>query len=333
MPESPHNEMSTEAEMNAEAVSLFDVMSDTSGTLYLLVDKQLFPTLDEFWGAFSGRHDARWVPLYQGTEYHQLLDFSPLLIEIENGNPGETLFHWLLEQGESFLRFGLVGVYPGSLKAIQAHWAKWLTCIYPNGDRALLRFYDFSVLQKLWQVFTQQQQAALCGQHLSLYAPYSSEKNQALIKISDQTWLSEQQLESQKAFTQLTLTQTQYDTLFYEQRVNALAGKLHAELAPQYGWLLPYVNVKGRFWEGLTIAAEKYPNESSLAHETYAMYRFYLSSHFDDHPDFHTLLRQYPLRESIKHFHERFQREPDLLNEYRQEGWLGIEGRAELIND
>lgn len=325
--ESPNNEI------KAQGVSLFDVMSNTSGTLYLLVDKQLFPKLDEFWHAFSHRHDARFIPLYRDTEYHQLLEFSPLLIEIENGNPGETLFHWLLEQGDAFLRFGLVGVYPGSLSHIQAHWAKWLTCIYPNGDQAILRFYDFSVIQKLWRVFTENQQSAFCGKHDSLYAPLCPEKNQALIKISDQAWLSEQQIDSQKVFAQLTLTQTQYDALFYEKRVNALACKLHEELAPQYGWLLPYVNVKARFWEGLSIAAKKYPNESSLTHETYAMYRFYLSSHFDDHPDFHKLLRQCPLRESIKHFHERCQREPDLLNEYTQEGWLGIEGRAELSND
>lgn len=118
MSESPHTEIST------EAVSLFDVMSNAAGTLYLLVDKQLFPELDEFWNAFSGRHDARSIPLYLNTEYHQLLEYSPLLIEIENGNPGETLFHWLLEQGDAFVRFGLVGIYPGSLKEIHAHWAK-----------------------------------------------------------------------------------------------------------------------------------------------------------------------------------------------------------------
>ena len=333
MPHSPHNEKGAEVEMNAEVVSLFEVMSDTSDTLYLLVDKQLFPNLEEFWGAFSGRHDARSIPLYQDTEYHQLLEFSPLLIEIENGNPGETLFHWLLEQGDAFLRFGLVGVYPGSLRDIQTHWVKWLTCIYPNGDQAILRFYDFSVLQKLWRVFTAHQQSAFCGKHNALYGPHTPEKNQALIKIPDQAWLNEQQIESQQNFTKLILSQAQYDALFYEKRVNALACKLHEDLAPQYGWLLPYVNVKARFWEGLAIAAEKYPNESTLAHETYSMYRFYLSSHFDDHPDFQILLRQYPLREAIKFFHERFQREPDLLHEYKQEGWLGIEGRAEFLND
>lgn len=327
MPTSSNNGTET------ESVSLFDVMSNTTGTLYLLVDKQLFPKLDEFWSAFSGRHDAQSIPLYRDTEYHHLLEFSPLLIEVENGNPGETLFHWLLEQGDAFHRFGLVGVYPGPLSDIQAHWAKWLTCIYPNGDQAILRFYDFSVLQKLWRVFTANQQSAFCGQHDSLYAPLSPEKKQALVKISGQAWLNEPQIESQKAFTQLTLTQVQYDVLFYENRVNTLACKLHEELAPHYGWLLPYVNVKARLWEGLAIAAEKYANESSLAHETFAMYRFYLSSHFDDHPDFQRLLRQYSLRESIKHFHDRLQREPGFLNEYQQEGWLGIEGRAELSND
>ncbi|MEF1257065.1 DUF4123 domain-containing protein [Vibrio sp. M260112] len=327
MPESSNDDI------EIKSVSLFDIMSNTSDTLYLLVDKPLFPKINEFWGAFSTRNDAHWLPLYQNTDYHQLSDFSPLLIEIKEGEPGETLFFWLLEQGDAFLRFGLVGVYPGTLKEIQAHWAKWLTCIYPNGEQAMLRFYDFSVLQKLWQVFTQQQQAALCGKHIALYAPFSSEKNQALCKIQAVDWLTNQQLESQQKFTQLTLTQAQYDVLFYEQRINTLAGILHEKLAPQYGWLLPYANVKNLFWEGLAIAAQKYPNESSLAHETYAMYRFYLSSHFDDHPDFQTRLRQYPLRQSIGHFHQRFQQEPDLLHGYQQQGWLGIEGCAELIND
>ncbi|CCN50834.1 conserved hypothetical protein [Vibrio nigripulchritudo MADA3029] len=87
MPEFSNDDIET------EGVSLFDVMSNTTGTLYKLVDKQLFPKLDELQNAFSGRHDARTIPLYRDTKYHQLLEFSPLLIEIENGNLGETLFH------------------------------------------------------------------------------------------------------------------------------------------------------------------------------------------------------------------------------------------------
>lgn len=316
---------------NIEVASLFEVMSASSGILYLLVDKQLFPELEEFWSAFSNRSDVKWMPLYQDSDYHQLLDFSPLIIEIENGNPGEALFHWLLEQGDAYQRFGLVGVYPGTLNDVQKHWARWLTCLYPNGDNALLRFYDPSVIDKLWQVFTKAQAQSFFGEHIALYTAYNNDVSEALVRLSARDWQHDEPNEEE--FTQLKLTQTQYDCLFYEQRVNSLASTLHEKLAPKYGWLLPYVNVKERFWEGLAIANEKFPQESSLAHETYAMYRFYLSSHFDEHPEFQRLLSLFPLRESIKQFHEMFQREPDLLNSYRQEGWLGIEGNAELTND
>ena len=322
---------STNDSENEKAVSLFDVMSASSATLYLLVDKQLFPELEEFWSAFSNRSDTKWMPLYQNSDYHQLLDYSPLLIEVESGNAGETLFHWLLEQGESYLRFGLVGVYPGTLNDVQKHWSRWLTCLYPNGDKALLRSYDPSVIDKLWRVFTTSQAKSFCGDHIALYSPYGNDKSEALVKLTDRDWHNDEL--NEEPFTQLKLTQTQYDCLFYEQRINSLASTLHEKLAPKYGWLLPYVNVKKRYWEGLAIAKGKFPEESPLAHETYAMYRFYLSSHFDDHPEFQRLFKQFPLRESIKHFHERFKREPDLLDSYSQEGWLGIEGHAEFTND
>lgn len=316
---------------NNQVTSLFEVMSASSGTLYLLVDKQLFPKLEEFWSAFSNRSDAKWLPLYQDSDYHQLLDFSPLLIEIANGNPGETLFHWLLEQDEPYLRFGLVGVYPGTLNDVHKHWARWLTCLYPNGDHALLRFYDPSVIDKLWRVFTTDQAQSFCGYHIALYTAYNNDKSEALVKLTAKDWHNDEPYED--AFTQFKLTQIQHDCLFYEQRVNSLASTLHEKLAPKYGWLLPYVNVKERFWEGLSIAKEKFPQESSLAHETYALYRFYLSSHFDEHPEFQRLLKLFPLRESIKQFHEMFKREPDLLDNYSQKGWLGIEGNAEFTND
>lgn len=314
---------------HSHPVSLFEVMSSSTGTLYVLVDKMLFSQIDEFWGAFSGRLDANWLPLYHETEYHHLSDSSPLLIEIKEGNPGETLFYWLLEQDEFYSRFGLVGVYPGSLKDIHQHWARWLTCVYPDGRDAMLRFYDITVIQKLWNVLTYPQKKAFYGQHHGLYAPYSLKSDEALITLADKVWFSEDE-EKNETFTQLVLTQPQYDELFYEKGIKSLACTLHNKIAPNYGWLLPYVTVENRFWEGLAIAKEKYPKESFLAHETYALYRFYLSSHFDEHPDFKSLHRQFSLRESIRRFYERFQQEPHLLDAYKQEGWLGIEGHAEL---
>lgn len=312
------------------AQSLFEVMNSFSGMNYILVDRALFPEFDTFWEAFSSRSDINATPLYRGTVYDYLVDFSPILIEVEEGGPGETIFYWLQEQGEYYQRFGFFGVsYTDSLEAIQAHWAKWVTCIYPNSDKALLRFYDPSVLIRLWGVFGEQQQAVFIGDNNRVFLPHGQLLQELTLTgalVADTVCIDEQEMSYP-----LQLSQSQYDVLFYDQRVKALASALHAEIAPNYAWLLPYRNVEALIWQGLALAEQKYPNDSTFAWETYAVYRFHLSSHFDEHPDFKALLKLHALRDAIGIFYQRKKRNPDLVKAYHQSGWLGIDGKASLI--
>ena len=315
-----------------EETTLFEVLSSTSETVYMLLDRLLFPGVDEFWAAFQTRQDTIWTPLYRNSKYDHLSDLSPILVDIKIGAPGETLYHWLVDQDENYPRFGFIGVSPLSFNDLRALWKPWLTCLYPNGDHALFRFYDPTVLQRVWPILKNEDQRYFLGKHSAIYLPHIVQERKTLSKLVDKTDFKESKTKPVQ-FHQFQLSQQQYDILFYEKRVRSLISSLHSQLAPDYAWLLPYQAVEARFREGLSIAAERYPNESTLAHETYATYRFFLSSDFDSHTQFQTLLKQYPLRKSIGRFTTMCQTHTELLNGYHQEDWLGISGKAELINE
>ena len=311
--------------------SIFEVLSETEeGTLYVIFDQVQHPEANEFWKTMRLRSDVEWCYLWQDSQYMQYQDASPVLITIADGNPGESLLYWLNDYTEHYERLGVVGRYNGSLKQIYQHWRNWLSVLYPDGQEALLRFYDPMVIASFYSVLTDIQKRAFKGEHYQLYIPCLNEGKPHLCAVMSGEVAGEptEELNQQSMTYPVKLTPSQYSLFFYPERLDSLIDSLHNKLAPNYAWLLPRENVAIRFDEGLELAAQKYPDTDALGRETFALYRFYLGDKFDEHPDFYDLLAHHSLRNAIGKFDEKYQGRSEELMNYRTEGWLGMEGQA-----
>ncbi|WP_332399643.1 DUF4123 domain-containing protein [Vibrio metschnikovii] len=307
--------------------SIFNVLSETNvGTLYVIFDQVQHPEAYEFWCAMKLNQNVEWRYLWQDSQFAHFQEASPILITLYDGNPGESLLYWLNDYTENYERLGIVGRYNGGLAQIHQHWLNWVSVFYPDTQEALLRFYDPAVISFFYSILTDVQKQAFRGEHIQLYLPCIHENKPYLSAVFEEV------IEPQKEAMvyPITLTSEQFNTFFYPERLDSLIDSLHSTLAPDYAWLLPRENVAVRFYEGLELAAKKYPNADTLGHETFALYRFYLGDKFNEHPDFYILLAHHSLRAAIGKFNQKYQGRKEELMDYYTPGWLGIEGKARL---
>ena len=122
----------------------------------------------------------------------------------------------------------------------------------------------------------------------------------------------------------------QHDILMHPKRVKDAISKIFDDLAPNYAWLLSDKMVTYRFYEGLQLAALRYPDSNIFERETFATQRFYLGDRFDEHPEFNNLVATNSLGNAINKFMQKYQADEKALAKYKTKGWLGIEGRATL---
>ncbi|WP_084717542.1 DUF4123 domain-containing protein [Vibrio rhizosphaerae] len=307
--------------------SLFDILTMSEGntserkTCYLLFDRIQFPQATEFWNTMKRREDVTWCELLRGSELQHLTDVSPLLIDIRDGNPGETLYYWLAENEPRAEQFGFVGLFDGDFSALRAHWHPWVCCLYPDLTQVMLRFYDPAVLPQWWRILTPAQQYSFQGKHQGIYLPIRDEQQLKLraFDLSSASVPVDPQTEIQLP---LQLTQAQFDRFFYPEQLHSLVETLYQKLLPQYGESLSLAQVESRFHEGMALATEKYAGATELDKETYALYRFYLGDRFDEHPEFQRLLHFYPLRQAIGELYHQYLGREDELAAYRSPGWL-----------
>lgn len=311
----------------------FEVLSQSKDKLfYFIFDAVQNPEARTFWEAMVSGNDVAWEYLYQGTEYAHLMDASPLIIEIKEGKPGETLLYWIHDYTQRFPNTGIVGVYNGSMASLHSHWQQWVSIIDKSGTSRMLRFYDTSVLLELFDVLTDGQRGAFIGAHEALYMPDVIDDKPMLLPCWDEEtgspWAPQDALSSP-----IVLTSEQHDIFFWPERVEELITAVHSDLAPNYAWLLKRQNVRNCFIEGLHIASEKYPNATRNEWETFAYTRFYLGDKFYQHPEFERLLAIFSIKKAITVFYNKHKGDELLKTKYTTRGWLGIEGRATLITE
>ncbi|MFM2481383.1 DUF4123 domain-containing protein [Celerinatantimonas sp. YJH-8] len=295
-----------------DPASLFEVMSQTTDSLYILVDRILIPEFDEFWHSFSSRPDWLWQHLYRGRSLGNFKAGSPLVVPVSQGSPGETLYYWLLEQLDYRQRFGLVICSSLSLTELTEHLRHWALILFPDGEQALFRFFDPSVLRQAWPVFTPMQQTQFMQPISSIYLPDSGIAEQPLIRLTAAQF--DESLSDECAVLQLT--QGQYDRLFYDERLEGIIRVLTQKLRESRHCHIPLEQVRVQFMAGLEQGQIRYPNQPSLAYETYALYRFYLAGDFDQHPEFQRLLKFNELRAAIGRFYHQFGHQSRALADY-----------------
>lgn len=302
------------SEQTVQPVSLFELMSQTVEQLYLVVDRILIPEFDEFWDSFASRPDWEWQFLYRGSKLRAFKAGSPIVVPMSNGSPGETLFYWLLEQVDYRWRFGLIIHSTLSLDELTEQLRRWALIEFPNQQQALFRFFDSSVLRQAWSVLTLYQKEVLMQGIEAIYVPDSDDNERPLLLLARADELQSEMTGDE--FELLRLTQAQYDTLFYDERLESIIRVLTQKLNQSRTEAVSFEQVCKQFMLGLAQGRERFPHQSQLAYETYALYRFYLAGDFDLHPEFQQILKFNELRAAIGRFDQLFRSRPEALAQY-----------------
>jgi hypothetical protein len=102
-------------------------LSDAESTLYELCDT------------------PRYVNLFAGTEWADMKDVSPLLVQVDASDPITRAF---LEAGFD-AEWGFLLQSPATLDEIANHWRRFITVQHPLGHEVMLRFSDPAVARVL----------------------------------------------------------------------------------------------------------------------------------------------------------------------------------------
>jgi hypothetical protein len=137
-----------------------------------LIDLHRLPAGAQYYALLDGAHpryslprliyeqfaQPQWQPLYQATEYEELLDISPVLLRLDD--PAGWLDIW---QTAHAALPGCMLCSAAPLPVLIQHLQGLLTVSLDNGGSASLRFYDPRVGPAFWQSLASDRRAAWSG--------------------------------------------------------------------------------------------------------------------------------------------------------------------------
>lgn len=297
---------------------LFEILSAASSKqVYLLVDTIYYDDFWVFWSSFQPKASQFWCYLFQHSAYDELRSESPLLVTIEEGEAGETLYYWLLEQPQLFSKACLLIESPLSLHELLHFWHQRMSAIYPNGERQLLACYSSLLLASFWPSLSPNEQADFVGKDSQIYLPrcllLSEEQrldNSAEIDACFSLLTCAQIDEGEAADNIFSidspyrLSDSQYALLTRSQRRHRMVNDIFLRLSQYFAFVLDINHLSALFFSSIEIAKEAYPDEAEFSFETFAVYRFVLTHDYFEEEAFKALLLKHDLRTSIQMFNQ-----------------------------
>lgn len=303
--------------MMTNGYTLFEISQRHAFPLYAIIDPLNYPALPEFWRAFQPVAAQLWQPLRFDKQAADWQVWAPMVVKVTEGGPGETLLHWLVDT-QSAKHHGVILMNAElSLKAMAAYWQKRITCLWPDGTRALLRSYAPEVLSSWWQTLDDNAKTNFLGPLTSLYLPIAdSEHGQYRLLIE-----REKGGEVNPDY-QIQLTRDQFYLLADENRLHRLANELFLFVSTLYFLPLDIEVVKSRFISGIKLAKVRYPRATEAECEAWSAHRWVLGSEFFQHPAFIHLSEHYTLGDSIRIFKAESERVESVRLHYHRPGWM-----------
>ncbi|MEH2922773.1 DUF4123 domain-containing protein [Samsonia erythrinae] len=296
-------------------ISQFDV------PLYAIISPLSYPALPDYWQAFQPVAEDIWQPLRFGEEAENWQQWAPIVVKIEEGKPGETLLHWLMDTQPA--RHGGVVLMHGALTLQQVvdFWQQRIFCIWPDGTRALFRSYAPEVLSVWLSTLDHAAQIDFLGPLNHLYLPLvKSERGEyqlfALRDVKD-----ENKHKIDKTY-QIHLTHYQYYLLANDNRLHRLANELFLFVSAKCVFPLDIDIVKASFINGIALAKQYYPNASEAECEAWSAHRWVLGSEFYLHPLFIHLTEHYSIADSLRIFKSEPERIDSVRIHYHRPGWM-----------
>jgi hypothetical protein len=317
---------------------LFEILSTCSNKqIYLLVDTVFYDDFWDFWSSFQPKARQSWCYLFQNSRYEALTSVSPLLITIEEGGAGETLYYWLLEHPLLFSNACMLIKSQLPLRELLHFWHQRISAIYPNGECDLLACYSSPLLAMFWRSLSPIEQGQFLGEQTHIYLP-------TVLLLSEQQLNDEPTIATASEFSLLAsdptndhvedsenifsidvpyrLSDGQYEQLSRSQRRYRMVNDIFLRLSQYFTFVLDIDHLTSLFFSSIDMAQKAYPKESEFSLETFAVYRFVLENDYFDNPDFKALLFQYDLRTSIQMFYQQHPPIYDDLFQSKQTLWI-----------
>ncbi|WP_226068313.1 DUF4123 domain-containing protein [Dickeya zeae] len=304
--------------------TLFELSQHGAQPLYAIVDPMHYPALPDFWRAFQPRAAQIWHPLRFDGAGDDWQNWAPMVVLVEEGEPGETLLHWLADTQPARHQGVMLMHSDQPLSRVVDFWQQRLRCRYPDGTLALLRSYAADVLQLWWQTLNHDEQAAFMGLLTHLYLPLKEDEPDTpcryhMLTKSDDTPLKPTSLPDDYL---ITLNRYQFYLLSNDNRLHRLANELFLHVSALYWAELDVEVVKRRFLSGIALAQAWYPQASEAECEAWSAHRWVIGSEFYHHPVFIHLLERYSLGDSIRIFKSDSARVDDVRLHYHRPGWM-----------
>ena len=296
---------------------LFGILSTRSNQqIYLLVDVVLYEDFWSFWSSFQPKAQSSWCYLFQDSPYDDSRSTSPILVLIDEGQAGETLYYWLLERSAFFSKACMLIKSTLSLHELRYFWLPRMTAIYPNGEGYLFASYSSPLLAIFWFTLSVNEQANFLGEYTDIYLPTSlflSEKK-TCDKASESDgcftvlMVSNHIVAPTKAVFSIDspyiLSDSQYERLTREERRHRMVNDIFLRLSQYVSFALNIEHLSALYFNSIELAKKRCPGERDFSFETFAAYRFVLENDYFEEPAFKALLSKYDLRTCIQMFTE-----------------------------
>ncbi|GIU51068.1 hypothetical protein TUM4438_39370 [Shewanella sairae] len=319
---------------------LFEILSTRSNKqVYLLVDTVFYEGFWDFWSSFQPKARQSWCYLFQNSAYDELRAESPLLITIEEGEAGETLYFWLLDQPQLFSKACMLIESQLYLHQLLHFWHQRISAIYPNGECNLLTCYSSPLLGSFWPSLSPKEQADFIGIDNRIYLPWclllseaqrvanSAEKATGFSLLTGAQNNGDGTDESSFSIdSPYRLSDSQYELLTRSQRRHRMVNDIFLRLSQYFVFELNIDQLNWLFCNSIEVAKEISPGESECSFETFAVYRFVLEHDYFEKEAFKALMLKHDLRTSIQMFNQLNPPIYDEIFRAKQALWLtGVE--------
>ncbi|MBQ4769691.1 DUF4123 domain-containing protein [Pectobacterium versatile] len=306
--------------MMENGYTLFEI-SQFNTPLFAIISPLSYPKLPEYWQAFQPAASDIWQQLHFGKDAENWQMWAPIVVKIEEGKPGETLLHWLtdtqpVQHGGVILMHGEL-----TLQQMADFWQQRISCLWPDGTRALFRSYVPEVLSAWWSTLDLAAQTDFLGPLNNLYLPIVKSERGEYQLFAQQDINKENKKDINSAY-QINLTRYQYYLLANDNRLHRLANELFLFVSAQCVFSLDIEIVKARFISGIEFAGNYYPEASEAECEAWSAHRWVLGSEFYLHPIFIHLTERYSIADSIRIFKSEHERIESVQLNYHRPGWM-----------
>ncbi|RLM18467.1 hypothetical protein BIY29_18300 [Brenneria alni] len=298
-------------------LTLFDIIQHGTSPLYAIIDVMCYPSLPEFWQTFQPAAAPLWRQLRFAPDAEEWQRWAPIIVLVEEGKSGETLLRWIAETKNDGPP-GIILLHSAlSLDEITRYWQQRISCIYPDGKKALFRSYNPDILRRWWATLNETEQSAFLSPHDSFYLALKEDKRLTYSIIG-----AENNYPIEQGVYSIHLSREQYYLLSHENRLHRLANQLWLYASTLYVYPLDIEVVKTKFISGIALARQLYPYAHDNECESWSAHRWVLSSDFYLHPRFITLLERNNLENSIRLFKTQPHSMQEVREHYHRPGWM-----------